>query len=88
MSYGKNNYFRQPVEKWVPELQTAFFRNGYHPCLVENDKSKIPSIEHKGLPIESPEKALSDCDVVIFALPDRLLGKLTAQYAPVVNPEH
>lgn len=72
--------------KMGARITDSLLRNGYHPCLVENDKSKIPSIEHKGLPIESPEKALSDCDVVIFALPDRLLGKLTAQYAPMVKP--
>ena len=37
--------------KMGARITDSLLRNGYHPCLVENDKSKIPSIEHKGLPI-------------------------------------
>ena len=33
--------------KMGARITDSLLRNGYHPCLVENDKSNNPSIEHK-----------------------------------------
>lgn len=72
--------------KMGSRITDSLLRNGYSPLLVESADAGRKHIASKGLHITDTDTALADCDAVIFALPDRLLGELTAKYVPKVNP--
>lgn len=61
--------------KMGARITDSLLRNGYHPCLVENDKSKIPSIDIKDFQL-SPLKKRFLLRRCTFALPDRLYESL------------
>jgi len=55
--------------------------------LVETSPTAQQRVLDKGLQLSETVKALAASDVVIFALPDRLLGRLTAEFVPQVKPD-
>ena len=58
----------------------------YNLALVENAPKGIESIHARGLEVTPIEEALSQAEVVIFAVPDSLIKKLSAIYVPMLKP--
>ncbi len=58
----------------------------YDVLLVENAPKGIQGIHDRGLEVTPVEEALPKADVVIFALPDSLIGKLSKEYVPMLKP--
>jgi len=54
--------------------------------LVENAPKGIESIHARGLEVSPVEEALAFADVVVFAVPDTLIKKLSAIYVPMLKP--
>ena len=58
----------------------------YDLVLVENAPKGIESIHERGLEVTPVEEALEKAQVVIFAVPDTLIQKLSAIYVPMLKP--
>ena len=58
----------------------------YDLTLVENAPKGIESIRARGLEVTPVEEALAKAEVVIFAVPDTLIKKLSAIYVPMLKP--
>lgn len=58
----------------------------YDVLLVENAPKGIQGIRDRGFDVTPEEEALPKADVVIFALPDSLIGKFSAVYVPQLKP--
>ncbi len=58
----------------------------YDLMLVENAPKGIESIHERGLEVTPVEEALEKAQVVIFAVPDTLIQKLSAVYVPMLKP--
>lgn len=58
----------------------------YDLMLVENAPKGIESIYERGLEVTPIEEALEKAQVVIFAVPDTLIKKLSAIYVPQLKP--
>ena len=58
----------------------------YDLTLVENAPKGIESIHARGLEVTPVEEALAKAEVVIFAVPDTLIKKLSAIYVPMLKP--
>lgn len=58
----------------------------YDLILVENAPKGIESIHARGLEVTPVEEALAKAEVVIFAVPDTLIKKLSAIYVPQLRP--
>lgn len=58
----------------------------YDLMLVENAPKGIESIHERGLEVTPVEEALEKAQVVIFAVPDTLIQKLSAIYVPMLKP--
>ena len=54
--------------------------------MVEASESGIQSIKDRGFEPIPVEEALKKSDVVVFAVPDILIGKLSAIYVPMLKP--
>lgn len=54
--------------------------------LVENSPKGIESIRARGLDVVPVEKAFADAEIVVFAVPDTLIKKLSAVYVPMMKP--
>lgn len=54
--------------------------------LVENSPRGIESIHARGLDVVPVEKAFADAEIVVFAVPDTLIKKLSAVYVPMMKP--
>lgn len=54
--------------------------------LVEATDAGIQSIRDRGFEPTPVEEALAKADVVVFAVPDTLIGKLSAIYVPQLKP--
>ena len=84
-SFG-NIYILGAGGKMGDRITNSLIRSGITPAQYEISDSGIEIIHEKGLDITPPEQAMPQADVAIFALPDRLLGKLTAEYVPLAKP--
>ncbi len=58
----------------------------YDLLLVENAPQGIESIRARGLEVTSAEEAIARAEVVVFAVPDTLIKKLSAIYVPQLKP--
>lgn len=58
----------------------------YDLMLVENSPKGIESIHARGLDVIPVEEALVKAEVVVFAVPDTLIKKLSAIYVPMLKP--
>ena len=58
----------------------------YDLMLVENAPKGIESIRARGMDVMPVEDALARAQVVVFAVPDTLIKKLTAMYVPMLQP--
>lgn len=58
----------------------------YDLMLVENAPAGIDSIHARGLEVTPVEEALARAEVVVFAVPDTLIQKLSAIYVPMLQP--
>ena len=58
----------------------------YDVTLVENAPRGIESIHARGLEVTPIEEALATAEVVVFAVPDTLIKKLSAIYVPQLKP--
>ncbi len=58
----------------------------YNLTLVENAPKGIESIRARGMDVTPIEDALAQAEVVIFAVPDSLIKKLSAIYVPMLRP--
>lgn len=58
----------------------------YDVMLVENAPKGIESIHERGLEVTPIEEAIDKAQVVIFAVPDTLIKKLSAIYVPMLKP--
>ena len=54
--------------------------------LVENSPKGIDSIHARGLDVVPVEKAFADAEIVVFAVPDTLIKKLSGIYVPMMKP--
>lgn len=64
----------------------AKLTNLYDLMLVENAPAGIESIHARGLAVTPLEQALETAEVIIFAVPDTLIQKLSAIYVPMLKP--
>ena len=60
--------------------------DAYDLYCVENAPNGIESIKARGLKVWPVEEALDQAQVVIFAVPDTLIKKLSAIYVPMLKP--
>jgi D-apionate oxidoisomerase len=58
----------------------------HHVSYLEVSEAGIARLAEKGLTVTSPEVALLGAEVVILAVPDTLLGTLSAQVVPQLAP--
>ena len=58
----------------------------YNLTLVENAPNGIESIRARGMDVTPIEEALAQAEVVIFAVPDSLIKKLSGVYVPMLRP--
>lgn len=58
----------------------------YDLMLVENAPAGIESIRGRGLDVTPMETALERAQVIVFAVPDTLIKKLSAAYVPMLQP--
>jgi 3-hydroxyisobutyrate dehydrogenase-like beta-hydroxyacid dehydrogenase len=58
----------------------------YHTLYVESGQAGIDKLKERGVEITPPEIAARSADVVILAVPDRILGKVAAQVVPLMKP--
>ena len=58
----------------------------YDLMLVENAPKGIESIRARGMDVMPVEDALARAQVVVFAVPDTLIKKLSAMYVPMLQP--
>lgn len=61
-------------------------KDNYEVFCVENSPKGIEGVEARGLNLVPIEEALSVAQVVLFAVPDTLIGKLSAMYVPMLRP--
>lgn len=59
----------------------------YDLMLVETAPAGIQSIKDRGLDITPLETAIEKAEVIVFAVPDTLIKKLSAQYVPMIKPD-
>ncbi|HBE77962.1 MAG TPA: F420-dependent NADP oxidoreductase [Firmicutes bacterium] len=57
----------------------------YDLMLVENAPQGIDSIHERGLEVTSVEEAIAKSEVIVFAVPDTLIEKLSAIYVPMLK---
>jgi D-apionate oxidoisomerase len=53
---------------------------------LEVSEAGIAHLAGKGVTVSSPEAALPDAEVVILAVPDTILGKVSASVVPILSP--
>ena len=58
----------------------------YEVFCVETAPKGIESVEARGLKVWPVEEALEKAEIVIFAVPDTLIKKLSAIYVPILKP--
>lgn len=58
----------------------------YNLMLVENAPKGIDSIHERGLEVTSVEEAIEKAEVIVFAVPDTLIEKLSSIYVPMLKP--
>lgn len=61
-------------------------KDKYEVYCVESAPKGIEGVQARGLKIYSLEEALEKAEVVLFAVPDTLIKKLSAQYVPMLRP--
>ena len=64
----------------------ATYPDKYDVLLVESFPPAVERIEARGQKVTPAEEALAKADIGIFALPDSLIGKLSAEYVPMLKP--
>jgi hypothetical protein len=58
----------------------------YDMAYVEVSETGIANLAERGLSVTPQDEALADADAVILALPDRLIGKISADVVPAMKP--
>lgn len=58
----------------------------YDLSLVENSPEGVKRIEDKGMSVTTAEEAFEKSDIIVFAVPDTLIKKLSAIYVPMMRP--
>ena len=54
--------------------------------LVENSPAGVESIRTRGLDVTPVEEAFAEAEVIVFAVPDTLIKKLSEIYVPMMQP--
>lgn len=54
--------------------------------LVENSPKGVESIRARGLNVTPEDEAFSESDIIVFAVPDTLIKKLSTKYVPMMQP--
>jgi hypothetical protein len=62
-------------------------KEAYRLLLCENSPSGIEMIRDKGMDVVEAETALPQSDVVIMAIPDRVIGIVANQLVPLLKPD-
>jgi hypothetical protein len=62
-------------------------KTSYQLLLCEKSDKGIAAIEQKGFKVTSMEDAVPDSDVVIMAVPDAVLGKISQDVVPRMKPD-
>lgn len=89
--YGGNNIVKKVTivgagGKMGSRITDTLLRvGGYDIYQVANSEKSIKIVTDKGLTPYAPEEILPETDIAIYALPDRYLGKLTAEYIPLMK---
>lgn len=71
--------------KMGTRISNSLTRAGESLLLAENSEAAVNRMKADGKTAVPVETALREADAAIFALPDRLLGKLTAEYVPLMK---
>lgn len=58
----------------------------FHMSYLEVSEEGIKKVKAKGLNVSPPEQAIPDADIVIFAVPDVLIRKITHEYVSKMKP--
>ncbi len=58
----------------------------YDMTYLEVSEEGIKKLIDKGIKVSKPEAVIPDADIVIFAIPDVLVGKITHEYVPEMKP--
>lgn len=61
------------------------YKDNYEVYCVENSLKGQENIKSRGLSVYSVEEALRDAEIVVFAVPDTLIKKLSAEYVPMLK---
>ncbi|MEK7781833.1 MAG: phosphogluconate dehydrogenase C-terminal domain-containing protein [Verrucomicrobiota bacterium] len=61
-------------------------KNGYAVLAVESGEHGLANLANRGVTPTSRDEALAQADVVILALPDRVLGRVAHEVVPKVKP--
>ncbi|MGI6005384.1 MAG: phosphogluconate dehydrogenase C-terminal domain-containing protein [Christensenellales bacterium] len=60
--------------------------DGFDLYLVENSPRGIEHIKKRGLDVVSAEEAFETAEIIVFAVPDTLIRKLSEQYVAMMRP--
>ena len=72
--------------KMGTRISVNLIKHGYNFIGCENGIEKQKELESKGIKAMETEKAVGIADIVIFALPDALIPKLSALFVPKMKP--
>jgi hypothetical protein len=64
----------------------AKHKDEYELLCVEASEKAAESVKERGLTLVSAEEGLSRAQIVVFAVPDSLIKKLSAMYVPMIKP--
>ena len=62
------------------------YRPEYHMLYVEVAEQGIKNLRERGLSVTPEAQALAEAEVVVLALPDRLIGRITQELVPKLRP--
>ena len=60
-------------------------QSAYQMRYLEVSPAGLEKLAGRGVTVSQPEVAIPDADVVIFAVPDIYIGKVSAQYVPMMR---
>jgi D-apionate oxidoisomerase len=58
----------------------------YHTLFVESGAPGVERLKERGDPPASPQEAAASADVLILAIPDKLIGKASQEIVPLMKP--
>jgi ketol-acid reductoisomerase len=73
--------------KMGTRVTNNLMKQDYKLLCCENSERGIQGVNARGLEVFDTEESVKTSDVVVFAVPDVFLGKITAQYVPMMKKD-